>query len=482
MAKICVICGEDCSGRPRIKDPKGHYYCKSCHEKANQRLEGHRAADESARAAPPDEAEPLGLLDDALDVSPALQAAPLPALVHVTRAPAERPAGLVGFFISPAGIGLSALVVISVAAIVFGNLVTGLFFLFVALAVVNGYWIGAARIAALLVGLLVAALLAVPMGKAFEGLFSAVFDSTGITNRVISIAVCALINIVVVTIAMQVVIGRLQKLRPQWKPYDRLIGSGLGLLEGIVLGLLLIWTVLSLEPIATVSLAQTETPDGAGVSNPVSKQVVAMAEKTRDSVIGRIADAINPLDEMRLITLFEKGLVVISDPGPREAFLNHPSIEGIRHMPSAQQAMEMLAQDPDIGLILETGAVSGDSLRAILSSPTLLKILEETDLVAELLPLADEIEQAINEAFERKGMPAGFLDTQPFVDDLVAAYIEDLRDDDPRVRLQAAGALGSIGPLAAAAVPALTDALQDTDAAVRDAAAEALLLIGPGEP
>ncbi len=481
MAKICVICGEDCSGRPRIKDPKGHYYCKSCHEKVNQRLEGHRAADESARAAPADEAEPLGLLDDSPDESPARQAVPLPASAHVTREP-ERPAGPVGFFRSPAGVGLSALVVISVAAIIFGNLVTGLFFLFVALAMVNGYWIGGARIAALLGGLLVAALLAVPMGKAFEGLFSAVFDTTGITNRVISIAVCALVNVVVVTIILQVVIGRLQKLRPQWKPYDRLIGSGLGLLEGIVLGLLLIWTVLSLEPIATVSLAQTEMPDGSGASNPVSQKVVAMAQKTRDSVIGKIADAINPLDELRLITLFEKGLIVINEPGPREAFLNHPSIAGIKDGPSARQAMEMLAQDPEISLILEAGAISGDSLRAILNSPTILEILEETDLVAELLPLADEIEQAINEAFERKGRPAGFLDVQPFVDELVAAFVEDLSDADPRVRHRAAGSLGDIGPPAAAAVPALTDALQDTDAAVRDAAKVALRLIGPGEP
>ena len=79
-------------------------------------------------------------------------------------------------------------------------------------------------------------------------------------------------------------------------------------------------------------------------------------------------------------------------------------------------------------------------------------------------------------------MPAGFLDAQPFVDDLVAAFVEDLSDADPRVRQRAADSLGGIGPLAAAAVPGLTDALQDTDAAVRDAAAVALRLIRPGEP
>ena len=35
--KVCVICGEDCSGRPRIKDSNGRYYHKSCHEEALRR-------------------------------------------------------------------------------------------------------------------------------------------------------------------------------------------------------------------------------------------------------------------------------------------------------------------------------------------------------------------------------------------------------------------------------------------------------------
>ncbi len=32
-AKTCVLCGEDCSTRARIKDPKGRYYCRACYEK-----------------------------------------------------------------------------------------------------------------------------------------------------------------------------------------------------------------------------------------------------------------------------------------------------------------------------------------------------------------------------------------------------------------------------------------------------------------
>jgi hypothetical protein len=35
--KICVICGESCDDRPRVKDPKGRYFCRDCYDKALER-------------------------------------------------------------------------------------------------------------------------------------------------------------------------------------------------------------------------------------------------------------------------------------------------------------------------------------------------------------------------------------------------------------------------------------------------------------
>lgn len=32
--KICFVCGEDCAGKPRLKDPEGRYCCKGCEGKA----------------------------------------------------------------------------------------------------------------------------------------------------------------------------------------------------------------------------------------------------------------------------------------------------------------------------------------------------------------------------------------------------------------------------------------------------------------
>ncbi len=54
--KVCVVCGQDCSGGPRVKDPHGRYFCRECYERAARRKKRREA--EMAAVAPPPE-EPL---------------------------------------------------------------------------------------------------------------------------------------------------------------------------------------------------------------------------------------------------------------------------------------------------------------------------------------------------------------------------------------------------------------------------------------
>ena len=64
LEKICVICDEDCSGKPRTKDRHGRYYCAACYEKA---IRAQREKRPEARRHPtPAAKEPapaLGMID-----------------------------------------------------------------------------------------------------------------------------------------------------------------------------------------------------------------------------------------------------------------------------------------------------------------------------------------------------------------------------------------------------------------------------------
>jgi hypothetical protein len=66
-AKLCTVCGIDCSGRPRIKDQQGRYICKECFDKAKQTRQTQKApppvAAAAATAAAPTEGDNSFLLD-----------------------------------------------------------------------------------------------------------------------------------------------------------------------------------------------------------------------------------------------------------------------------------------------------------------------------------------------------------------------------------------------------------------------------------
>jgi len=468
LTKICALCGADCSDRPRVKDPRGRYFCKGCYQRSIARQ---RAA--AAEVAGAGESSLLGeLLADAAPV----EAPEIPALPRPTPASARSPVGRT----APADAGSMQLwvaapimVAVTGAAFAFGSIVTGIFVAFVAIVTVNGYWIGGLRIAGLLAGLLAAALVAVPLGRGVEGLIGTVIGTTGLTNRFISIAVVAVVTIIAVAIASQVALSRVKDKLGPWTRHDRAIGAGLGLAEGGLLGFLMLWAVFSREPVAVTSLSGQER-------NPISEGVLAAADSARRSVVGRAADAMNPFDEMRMITLFKNALIVLNDPGASAAFVNHPAVEAIRNRESVQQAMATLSADPEIGLILESGEMSADQLRVVLDSDAVLSILDDGRLVADLRPMIGDLSAALDEAMTRRGMSAEYAVAAPYIDDLVEGYIDDLATGTGRTRLKAAQSLGGIGPYATSAVPALVGALTDLDPGVRVAAADALGRIGPG--
>ena len=81
--KICVICRDDCSDRPRTKDSKGRYYCKPCYERALKRYQEKKAAAarrQRQQPAPEVRADLIGLEDDVAAADQPTQA-PAPGAV-----------------------------------------------------------------------------------------------------------------------------------------------------------------------------------------------------------------------------------------------------------------------------------------------------------------------------------------------------------------------------------------------------------------
>jgi len=288
---------------------------------------------------------------------------------------------------------LGLLVIFLLVTLIFADKTTFLITLFIGLAGVNGYWIGGAKIAALLAGLLAGSVLAVPMGKAMESMTAGLLGTAGTLNRVLSIGCAAVLIVLIVTAGMQLTIKQVMKKNDRWKPYDRMAGATLGLIEGVLIVCLGIWALLAIEPIAAMSLARA----GEDNPNPAAGFVLSTTGQIHSSRIGGLADAINPVGEIRFLGLLTDAVEVISDPKARETFTEHPAMTRIQARESVQQAVALLEQDEAIMKVFETEDVN-QIFSAFLSSPTLLKVLDETDLIADLGPMTDDIEDALTEA------------------------------------------------------------------------------------
>jgi DNA-directed RNA polymerase subunit RPC12/RpoP len=293
---------------------------------------------------------------------------------------------------------LGLLVVLAGIALVLGNLVTRLIVLLMLLTVINGYWLGAANVAAGIVGMVATAGLAVPVGRLFEGACARILGTTGLANRMASVAICGVILATIGAAAVSLVLTRVLKKWTAWKRVDRLVGAGLGLFEGALLGILLIWGILALEPMAAGNIAQAADPRSRVVVSPASSRIVALAKAAHDSTMGQVAGVVNPLRSMRMIGMLADAQIVLNDPQAREAFLHHPKMVAIHDRPAVRRALDLLAQEPLVESLKD--GVSGSELRRLLDSPRLLAVLDETNLVAELAPVAEQIAEALADARE----------------------------------------------------------------------------------
>ena len=81
---------------------------------------------------------------------------------------------------------------------------------------------------------------------------------------------------------------------PQWKGIDRWLGAALGAVQGVIISLILLFSLLVLEPIAQRHLAGAQS--GAEWSLlPMSAKVVNWSAKVRLSSVGVLMDEMEPL-------------------------------------------------------------------------------------------------------------------------------------------------------------------------------------------
>jgi hypothetical protein len=295
--------------------------------------------------------------------------------------------------------------VIMLAALILGSLPTKIVVSLICLVTLQGLWRGAAELVGLVVSTIFAVALAPALGRGFEGLFRGLFGTTGVLNRTISIAVVGLLIIVAGTTLLSIGARRFVKQRPELARVNKYAGAGMGLVEGTILGMAVLWTVLALEPIAAGQLTSQPSyvvPDEGDKANPVAKGLVSFADKVRDSALGGMAQATNPIEGARLLSLCNDFVAVARDEAAFDSFMQSPVMQEIKELPSMQAAMDRVKADPELANLVKDD-LTADAVRTVLGSKTILDIFDHTTVVSDLTPRMDALIQAIAEAKAKIG-------------------------------------------------------------------------------
>lgn len=298
-------------------------------------------------------------------------------------------------------LALAAAALVCIPAWLFLSHATALFLTAIALGTVHGISQGLARTVAGLAAAIAAILFAPPLGRALEGTLGPLFNLGGLAARGASIALCGLVLLLGLSLALRSVAKRAFKNNRLARYTDRILGAGAGLVQGLLLAVLLLWVPLSLEPVLNANQAapppatdeQPEQP-----APPPVRLIERWADEVRKSSLAPIAAATNPLPDTRWLSLLRDFAMISRNREAMEALMNSDVMKKIADLPSVRTAIEQLRADPSLAPLLESEGVSEHDVLQVLNSPTVLKILEDSRILQEFEPLAPELEKAIAQA------------------------------------------------------------------------------------
>jgi hypothetical protein len=299
-------------------------------------------------------------------------------------------------------IPVAATLVVIAAAL--GGWVAGLVTVGIAVGMVAGLRRGGAEILGWLAGLVLAALLAPPMGRSIEGAFAGVLGTGGLLNRMVSIGACGVLIAVCVGAGAAAITSRWTRSRPELARWDAWAGAAFGLLYGVTLALIGLWIPLAAAPIAQAQLRAQE--EGGRSAGPFARPLVRLSERIRASGVGGLAGATNPLPGTDLFALAADFAEVSRHPGAMEHFMSSDVMRRVNELASLRQAFDMVRADPELTGMFEKQGVTVEGLVRALNSPTLLRVLDETTIAADLGPLGGEMAAAIRSSRARIPPPA----------------------------------------------------------------------------
>ncbi|TWT91291.1 CvpA family protein [Stieleria varia] len=258
------------------------------------------------------------------------------------------------------------------------DFVTATFIAVTGLSALSGFRVGVARLFSCVLGFALAYRFAPGLGTTYEYQFSRVLETSGLTNRFLSIAVIGIVISALVCFLSHKIITRFMERRRNWAVADRYVGCITGLGQAAFATLLLLGGILYLEPMMPTQADGVEP-------NAANRWVVNLADNTRTSKVGPIVKQYNPFeyfDVLRQVGTTQKAVRVLSDPQNLRRMIDDPSIRQLQEEPEFQLAMQNLLADPEIKEILQSGQpIDRATALRLMSNPAIKDMVDQKDFM-----------------------------------------------------------------------------------------------------
>lgn len=254
----------------------------------------------------------------------------------------------------------------------------------VAVAGLWGYYLGAFRIVGLW-GSLLAAGWGAAHGAVWIGPHVAqAFATSPAVTRVVSFGVAGIVIAMFVSLAVRVFAWRLLKERPSLELGNRLIGFGIGGVQGVAAMLLLLNGVLMVEPQARERVKGPRQGTRDAVARAVAGRVVELANQTRRSTLAPYIVQYNPYERISHLKSLQRTVTAVSNPEKLQRAMKSSRVQQLRDRPEVRAALDSLAQDPTFRKLAESGQpIDQSSAMSLMNHPAVSKLLSQPDLVRE---------------------------------------------------------------------------------------------------
>jgi hypothetical protein len=228
----------------------------------------------------------------------------------------------------------------------------------------------------------------------------------GLMARLIAMGIWALIIVAVFGGASRLFARRITRSRPRLQKIDPYLGGLMGLVEGSIVAVMLLWAPLVLEPVARAQLGEG-TASAVNPPSQVAKAVVGIAERVHKSPLGPLVAQTNPVQGSDLLSLAADFAAVSRDPDAMRFLMDSEVMRKIEDLPSVKEAVETLRADTELVSLFNEEGVSKKTVNTALNSRLVLNLFDRTTIVRDMAPLGPELAVAIREAKARADVNAG---------------------------------------------------------------------------